>query len=312
MNETWSPFRFESSTGANLRVFSLISNKEKPKGVVHINHGMAEHAARYETFAKELAKAGYHAYAHEHRGHGETTAPDAPMGNFSNHEGWEKVIEDVNSVNAHIQTQHPDLPIIYFGHSMGAIIGLNYCMMHSNTLQAAALWNSGADGGILLFVYRVLLKIERMFKGSDVPSGVAMKLTFEDWNRKFAPNRTPCDWLSRDETEVDKYVADPLCGFATTTGLWLDVLKGIKNGNRNDELAKIRKNLPMFLLGGGADPCTNKGQAMTRLAHRLERTGIEDLRCKILPDTRHESLNEINRNETIASFIKWLDDRFED
>jgi len=282
----------------------------KVKAVVHICHGMSEHSGRYERFAQFLAAHGYHSVAHDHRGHGLTTAPDAPQGSFASRNGWEKVIGDVDAVNTAARVRYTDLPIVCFGHSMGSIIGLNYCIRHSDKIAASALWNSGVDGGALLFVYGILLKIERMMKGSDVPSQIAKRLAFDDWNRKFAPNRTRSDWLSRDEAEVDKYLADPLCGFDPTNSLWGDLLTGIRTGANDAQLSKIRDDLPMHLLAGGQDPCSDKGKAVERLYDRLKQSGIRDITYKHYEDNRHEALNELNRDEVMQGFVNWLDERF--
>ena len=265
-----------SSTGAELQLYK-IETKGKAKAVIHINHGMCEHIDRYERFATFLAANGYHTIGHAHRRHGHTTAPDAPLGQFGKSDGWSKVIADVDAVNDEARKLYPDLPIIYFGHSMGAIVGLNYCIQHSDKITASALWNSGVDGGLLLSVYGFLLKLERMFKGSDVPSQVAKKLAFEDWNKKFKPNRTQSDWLSRDEGEVDKYLADPLCGFDATNSLWGDLLEGIQTGAEDIEISKIRDDLPIHMLAGGKDPCSDNGRAVERLHDRLKKSGIKDI-----------------------------------
>jgi len=299
----------DAPSGAKLRLYTRDAGK-KARGVVHVNHGMSEHSARYARFAEVLAKAGYHTVAHDHRGHGETTAADTQLGQFALKDGWTKTMDDVDAVNAHIRDTYPDLPVCIFGHSMGSIIGLNYCIHHSDRVDAAGIWNSGADAGLLLVIYKLLLGIERMFKGSDVPSQIARKLTFEDWNKKFAPNRTESDWLSRDPDEVDKYIADPLCGFDATNSLWRDLSIGISENADDALLGRIRKDLPIHLVAGAMDPCTNNGKAVERVYGRLQKLGMQDVECNILPDTRHESLNEINRDQTTADFIAWLDARF--
>lgn len=307
----WSQDNWLSPTGANLAIRQMAAIKSKPtKGIIQINHGMAEHCQRYERFAKALSKAGYHTIAHDHRGHGFTKANDAPQGVFSSKDGLNKVIEDIYFINSKLRQQYTGVPIILFGHSMGTILGLNYCIDHSDTIEAAALWNSGVDSGALLFIYSSLLKIERALKGSDVPSTIAQKLTFEDWNKKFAPNRTEFDWLSRDNEEVDKYVDDPLCGFPVSIGLWLNILTAIKTAADNSQLAKIDNHLPMHLQAGAVDPCSDKGNAVHRLYDRLLNQGNKDVTFNLLADTRHESLNEINRDETTKGFIQWLDARF--
>ena len=301
--------KLASSTGAKLQLYKM-QTQGSAKAIVHITHGMCEHIGRYEQFANILSGNGYHVIGHDHRGHGLTTAPDAPLGTFAKSKGWDKVITDVDTVNNEIQKQHPGLPIIYFGHSMGAIIGLNYAIQHSEKIAASALWNSGVDGGLLLSVYGFLLKAERMFKGSDVPSQIAKKLAFEDWNRKFKPNRTQSDWLTRDDKKVDKYIADPLCGFDASNSLWGDLLQGIKTGADDSALANIRDDLPMHLLAGGKDPCSDNGKAVERLYERLKQSGIKDIELSLYKDNRHEALNELNRGEVMQEFVDWLDKHF--
>lgn len=301
--------KLETSTGADLAVYSWPTSK-KPIATVHINHGMSEHSARYDRFATALNEAGYNVIAHDHRGHGQTSAPDAQQGLFASKNGWDKVLGDVDDVVSFARKEFEYAPIVVFGHSMGAIVGLNYCIRNSDRIHGAALWNSGVDGGILLSVLKMLLGFERMFKGSDVPSGLAKKLTFETWNKKFAPNRTDFDWLSRDAAEVDLYVADPMCGFDACNGLWRDLTKGISIGADDGQLLQIRRDLPVHLKAGGQDPCSDNARAVGRLANRLEQVGMTDVTLAIDPQNRHESLNEVIRDEVTAEFIDWLDRRF--
>lgn len=308
-----------SPTGAKLALFHLPAQKPSKtnpkkgpvKGIVHINPGMAEHAKRYERFANALSKAGYHVYAHDHRGHGETTAPDARLGIFAQRDGLARVVEDVEAVHAHIKAKHPKLPIAVLGHSMGSIIAQNFLIKNSTNVSAALLLNAGAEGGALLTVFRLIIKIAIALKGSDVPALLAERMTFADWNKKFAPNRTDFDWLSRDKKEVDKYISDPLCGFTVSNGLWRDVTDGIKIASSNENLKKIRHDLPLFLIGGANDPCTDNGKHMENLNKRLIATGHTNTKLSILSDTRHESLNETSRDETTVNIIKWLDENIQ-
>ncbi len=306
-NSNWKAHRIKSSSGAGLRLFICMA--AKPKAVIQINHGMAEHAWRYQRFAQFLAARGYHSFVHDHRGHGETIAPDAPQGVFARSGGWQKVLEDVRCVNQHIHETTHGLPAICFGHSMGSTIAASYMLHHPETIDGAAIWN-GSRTGLLPGLLTLLLNFERMFKGSDVPSQLASTLTFEAWNKTFKPNRTGSDWLSRDEAEVDKYIADPLCGFSCSNGMWLDLLGGLQALSDKGKIAALPRNLPVHILAGAADPCSSHGKAATQLANRLEAVGMKDITTAILPDTRHECLNELNRNETMADFADWLDARF--
>ena len=277
-----------------------------PKAVVHICHGLAEHSARYARFAAALNGAGYHAYAHDHRGHGANISPHAPRGMFAPKDGYRVAIGDVLALNRHIHATHPGLPVVLFGHSMGGLIALNYALVHSDTVDAVAVWNANFNGGIENRAAMALLYAERMLKGSDVPSAILPKLTFRTWGRSIPGHRTPFDWLSRDPAEVEAYVNDPLCGFDASVALWIDVFRMMKNGATDSSFAGIRKKLPFNLVGGTEDPATDKAKATRKLAARMQAMGFSNVTCTIYPGSRHESLNEINRDEVTQNFLDWL------
>lgn len=277
-----------------------------PKAVVQICHGLAEHSARYARFAAALNQAGYHAYAHDHRGHGANIGPHAPKGIFALKDGYRVAINDVLSLNRHIHAMHPGLPVVLFGHSMGGLIALNYALTYSDTIDAVAVWNANFNGGIENSAAMALLYAERMLKGSDVPSVILPKLTFRAWGNSIPGHRTAFDWLSRDASEVAAYVNDPLCGFDASVALWIDVFRMMKNGATDSNFANIRKDLPFNIVGGTEDPATDKARATRKLADRMQAMGFSNVTCTIYPGTRHESLNEINRDEVTQNFLDWL------
>lgn len=298
-----------SKTGSSLCV-RLMAPSGAPRAVVQINHGMAEHCARYERFARFLASRGYAAIAHDHRGHGHTSAPGAPQGSFGASDGWQRVLGDVSAVADEARAIFPGAPIVSFGHSLGAIIALDHALQHPHAAQALAIWNTSFDTPALLSVLVAALKAERFFKGSDVPSRLAIMATFDAWNRQFAPNRTQFDWLSRDEKEVDAYVADPLCGFPVSVGMWLQVIAAIRNCADPARHARLPKGLPVHVCAGGKDPSSLGGDAMLRIAARLKSAGLGDVTTSVFAENRHEGLNELDRDAVMESFAAWLNARF--
>lgn len=295
-----------SASGAALNLY-IEPATAHPRGVVQISHGLAEHAARYARFAKFLSARGFHVYAQDHRGHGFTRAPDAPAGRFAERGGVEKIVADVDAVRDVIADEHGDLPVVVFGHSMGGMIALNYVLRHSNRIHAAAVWNSTFQSGLPALAARAILGWERLRLGSDVPSRLLPKLTFEAWGKAVPEHRTPFDWLSRDPAEVDAYISDPLCGWNGSISLWSDLFQLARNGAHDANFTGIRRDLPFHLVGGEKDPATDGGRSVRRLAARLKAMGFSDVTATIWPDTRHESLNEINRDEVMADFASWLD-----
>ncbi len=296
-----------SPTGADLNLYVKLADGPA-RAVVQINHGLAEHAQRYARFADFLAGRGYHVYAHDHRGHGATRAPDAPLGRFGDIDGGAKVIADVSAVHDLIAGEYPGLPVIVFGHSMGGLIALNFMSDHSARVQAAAIWNANFSAGLLGRAAQAVLAWETFRLGSDVPSRMLPKLTFQAWGKAVPDHRTLFDWLSRDAAEVDKYIADPLCGWDASVSMWRDVFGFIFQGADNANLAGVGKALPILLVGGEKDPATDGGKAISNLAGRMRAMGFSNLVSKIYAQTRHESLNEVNRDIVMEDFAVWADD----
>ena len=278
-----------------------------PRGIVILCHGLAEHSRRYERFATALATSGYHVYAHDHRGHGETTAADAPPGRFARRDGWQLVIADTLSLRDFAASQYPGLPVILFGHSMGGLVALNTATDHPDAFDALAVWNSNFHPGPAGRLALVVLAIERMLKGSDVPSQILPRATFLAWGKRIPNRRTDADWLSRDPQEVDAYVNDPLCGFDASVSMWRDVFTLTFRGASAEQLNRLPKTKPIHLVGGGQDPATDNARAVRWLSRRLARLGFSAVTTRIYPDMRHETLNDIGREDATADFVGWCD-----
>ncbi len=304
--DTFPFFELSSDTGATLAVYAREA-AAPARGVVHINHGLAEHAGRYARFAAFLNERGYHVFAHDHRGHGRTTAPDAPPRTFAKRQGWDAVLNDVAAVNAAARARHPGLPVVTFGHSMGGTVALTYAARRPETVDALAVWNAQTQAGPEVAAARLVLGLERLRGGRDAPARLMNALSFEAWNRKLAPNRTDFDWLSRDEAEVDAYVADPDCGWTASVSLWRDLFDGLREAGERSTLARLPASLPVHLLGGANDPVTAGGRAVRALAGRLRRAGLGDVTDDVLDDVRHETLNELGREAAMTAFATWLD-----
>ncbi|CAN7514049.1 alpha/beta fold hydrolase [Mesorhizobium sp. LjNodule214] len=296
----------KSPTGADLNLYVKHADG-RARAVVQINHGLAEHAARYARFADFLGECGFHVYAHDHRGHGETRAPDAPLGRFADKDGVAKVVADVNAIHDFIATEQPGLPVIVFGHSMGASVALNFVLAHSARIHAAAIWNGNFSQGLLGQLALAILAWERFRLGSDVPSRILPRLTFQAWGKAVPNHKTQFDWLSRDEAEVAKYIADPLCGWDASVSMWRDVVNMAQHGGKDSSFASVRRDLFVNLVGGEKDPASDYGKAVGHLAKRMRGMGFSNLVSKVYAETRHESLNEVNRDVVMNDFAAWAE-----
>jgi len=275
------------------------------KAVVMLSHGMAEHSGRYARLAEALGSAGYGVYAPDQRGHGRT-ADEGTLGLYAEKDGWNKVVGDLASLNQHIGQQHPGLPIILLGHSMGSYIAQAYLLHHSASLHGAILSGSNFQPVALYRAARLIARAERLRQGVRGRSALIEFLSFGSFNKAFKPNRTAFDWLSRDPNEVDKYINDPLCGFRCTNQLWIDLLGGLQQISKASNLAQIDPGLPILVMGGECDP-VSEGKSLKSLAHALREAGSQHLQLNIYPQARHEVFNETNRDEVTADVLRWLD-----
>lgn len=273
------------------------------RGVLMICHGLVEHAGRYRRFAQAMAAQGLEVYAHDHRGHGRTKADDAPIGRFAWKDGVQKVMTDVMAMRTMVGERHPGLPVILFGHSMGGLIALNTVVSHPDRFDALSVWNSNLNPGIMGRVAQVILRTEKMLKGSDVPSAILPKATFRIWNSKMPEKRTSADWLSHDKAAVDAYVEDPLCQFEASVSLWQDVFEMSYRGPKL--ISRLPKAMPILLVSGNEDAATNNGREIVWLAQQFRSAGFTDVTDHIYPGMRHETLNEIGWEVPAADFAAW-------
>jgi alpha-beta hydrolase superfamily lysophospholipase len=275
----------------------------RPRAVVQIAHGLSEHSARYARLAAALNAAGYAPYTNDHRGHGPKAAP-ADLGHFADDGGWEKVVGDFWTMNRLIAKEQPGVPIIFLGHSLGSFLGQGFVAEHSDALAGAVYSGSSGKPPAIATLGRLIARAERLRLGKRGKSQLLGQMWFGAYNKPFAPARTEFDWLSRDEKEVDAYVADPYCGFPFTTQLAIDVLDALPPLSSPQSLARIRKDMPIYVFSGERDPV---GANIQGLIDALKGAGFTRLTTRIYPGARHETLNETNREEVTRDLIDWLD-----
>lgn len=282
-------------------------NTKTAKAIVHIIHGVAEHSGRYQATAEKLCAAGYGVIAHDHRGHGQTaTTPDA-LGQFDKRYGWQLLISDTHAVNKDIKERFPRIPVIGLGHSMGCFVLQTYAANHPQQLDGMALSAPTFTHPLIARAAMLLATIEKFGFGRTRQSKILQQLIFSGYNRRFKPNRTPFDWLSRNPQVVDSYMADPRCGFTGSTQLWQDLTEGVTALYADNRLALLPKHIPYYLFAGGDDPMSSSASGVRKLIEKLHRSGIKDITVHIYPEGRHEMLNEVNHVEVTNDLIRWSD-----
>lgn len=280
-----------------------------PRACVQIVHGMAEHSGRYARFATELNRAGYAVYAHDLPGHGRTARAPDELGHFADEHGWRLALQSIHTVQVEMRARHPGLGLVLFGHAMGALLSQDYIVHHGRETAACVLSSTTGELGVMRMLGLGVMNAEIAVLGPRHRSAVAERLSFKAFNRRFRPNRTGFDWLSRDPGEVDAYVDDPRCGFRVSSSLWADLLAYAGRLREPARLARIPKSLPVLIMAGTDDPATQGAKGPSLLERAYFEAGLRDVTLKLYDGARHELLHETCRDEVMRDVIGWLDQR---
>lgn len=280
----------------------------QPRRLVVIAHGMAEHAARYDRLARTLVAADCEVWALDHRGHGKTVA-DGRHGYFAAQDGWSRVVGDLARLCEDARAARPGLPLALLGHSMGSFVARALLLARPDLLDGLVLSATGFRQAPLAGLLRRVAAWEAGRRGEDRPSPLLRRLVFGTFNLRFLPARTGSDWLSRDPAEVDRYIADTLCGFDCSAGLWRDLFGAIVALEAGEAARPaLPPTLPVRLIAGSHDPVSMGGRGCHQLAERYRAAGLTRVETLIYPKGRHELFNELapQREQVGVDLIDWL------
>ncbi|MFZ3576679.1 alpha/beta hydrolase [Virgibacillus sp. DJP39] len=278
---------------------------QKPKAIVQLAHGMAEHINRYDLFSEFLVEKNIVVFGNDHRGHGKTGNKQGSLGYFAEDNGFEKVTNDLYEVTLEIKKEYPDIPLFILGHSMGSFLARAYVQRYSQDIDGVILSGTGYFPKAQSMVGKQL--------ASRLPpeeeSKLMNALTFGAYNKRVENKHTPYDWLTRDQEVVQEYIKDPYCGFVPKARFFYDLLEGIRTIQDKQHNEAIRKDLPMLFVSGEADPVGDYTKGVWQAANLYEKAGIETIKTMFFQDDRHEILNELNKEEVFNLLYQWLEDQ---
>jgi alpha-beta hydrolase superfamily lysophospholipase len=275
-------FTFDSADGTKIFTYRWLPSGPV-RGVLQIAHGMGEHSLRYRKPLQPLLDAGIAIYSNDHRGHGKTAPSKQALGEFGPG-GFGALVDDMAQLSRIIRRENPGKKLILIGHSMGSFAAQIYVVKHSDLIDGFILSGSAA------------IDMLQAPRGGLAAMGSAT-----------AKPRTPFDWLSRDDKEVDVYIADPLCGFTVSEASLKSMFAAGAPAADFEAIAAIRKDLPFYIFAGDKDPVNADMTRMWPLVERYRKAGIKDVATDFYAGGRHEMLNETNRDEVVTNLKNWVE-----
>lgn len=303
-------FRFPSCDGQH-QIFARqwLPQSGEPKAVIQIVHGVSEYIDRYAPAARLLASHGFVVVGGDHLGHGRTAAGPEEYGFFSERDGWHTVSADVRRLRTLMGEKYPNLPYFMLGHSMGSFLARTYLIDWPGTLTGAIISGTGQEAATMVKAGWHLSNLVSKISGPRAHSKLVEALSFGAYNKQFAPSRTRADWISRDEAVVDAYIADPLCDFLPTAGMFRDMMEGLQYIAKKSNLQKMDPATPVYFFSGDKDPVGQNGKGVMKVVDFFHQAGCSDLELHLYPEGRHEMMNEVNRDEVFADLLAWLDSK---
>lgn len=299
-------FSFVSAQGSvKIRGVRWIPEQE-PKAVVQLAHGMTEYIDRYEEFAEFLAEQGILVVGNDHLGHGQSVKSMDDLGYFAEKNGDRVLVQDMLKIVKMTKKTYPDIPYVIFGHSMGSFLTRLFICCHGSEVDGAIICGTGNNPGGLMKAAMGICKGMAAVKGWRHRSKMLHSMMFGTFNKRFTPNRTECDWLSRNEASVDAYVTDEKCGFLFTLNGYYNLFLSMWKVVRKEYQERMPKNLPVLFVSGEKDPVGGDGKGVQEAVKQFQACGMQDVECILYPEDRHEILNEVDRDHVFADVMDWL------
>ena len=284
----------------------------KYKAILQITHGMIEYIERYHEFAEYLTERGFMVVGHDHLGHGASVKDETEWGYFAENPS-DTLVADMHSLRTTVQGENPGIPYFMMGHSMGSYMLRKYLCLHGENLSGAVIMGTGCVPDGTMKFGMTLCKFLAFFRGWNYRSKLVQKLSYSKPYHKFdlyGKDYTN-SWLTKDTEHVKKYYSDPRCTFVFTLNGYLGLMEAVYFDNQMENIKKVPKDLPVFMVSGADDPVGDLGEGVKKVYHMFKEAGVDDLTYRLYETDRHEILNETDRDQVYADICAWMSVRLE-
>lgn len=299
-------FRDSHYEGKQLKT-TLFLPEGEVQALIVLLHGLAEHFGRYRRFAERLTAEGVALCGQDHLGHGEAV-PEAERGFFAKKNGWELVCTDGASLVSNMRERYPNTPIFLMGHSMGSFMARTIYLRGMADVDGVILSGTGNMPGVIVAGGKLVGKSIALFRGKDRVSPMLTSLALGAYDKPFKGEGKNA-WISSQKEEIERYNADPLCGFPVKIGMFLDMFDGLSYIFKKKNIGLADKEMPILLVSGKEDPVGDMGKGVEKAYNAFCDAGMRDVSMILYDTCRHEILNDTCREKTEQDILAWIFER---
>lgn len=292
------------------RIWNDVSDSNNKNINLILVHGMTEHSARYDEFARFLNSNGISVYALDLRGHGKT-GEGKERGWYADKDGWMRTALDVIELTHDVKSSYPTYKTVLFGHSMGSYLSRQIISSFPDEFDLAIFSGTGTPNAVIKIFGPFVSWCDKLFNGAKRPSKFMNNMSFASFNKPFKKKdgtTTGFEWLNRDEAEVQKYIDDDDCGFICTSLFFYDFIRGMISATSKKVASKVNKDMPILFISGDKDPVGDFGKGVMSAVELYKNAGVKKVEFKLYKDARHELTNELNKKEVFEDVLKFIND----
>lgn len=278
------------------------------QAILQITHGMVEFIERYRPFAEYLTEKGFLVVGHDHLGHGASVLSEEDWGYFADSSPSDTLVEDMHQLRTMIQGENMGIPYFMMGHSMGSYMLRKYLCVHHEGLSGAVIMGTGCvpDGTTKfgMTFCRLLASVKGWRHRSKFVQSISYSKpykTYDLYGKDYGNS-----WLTKDVDMVRAYYSEPRCTFLFTLNGYLGLMEAVYYDNQMENIKKVPKTLPLFLVSGAHDPVGDLGEGVKKVYAMYQEAGMEDITYRLYENDRHEILNETDREKVFSDICAWL------
>ena len=304
-------YKFDSADGVSKIHCVKWTPEGEPVAVLQIVHGMVEYIERYRPFAEYLNRQGFVVVGHDHIGHGESVANEDEWGIMHAKHPSDIMVEDIYSHYKMTKEDYPRIPYFIMGHSMGSYMTRKCLCVKAKEmdgLSGAVIMGTGTEAPATINAGLAVINLLAFFRSDNYRSTFVRDMTYSAPYKQYdCPGATPDNsWLTKDTEIVKKYYSDPKCTYVFSLGAYRGLVESTKYDNKAENIAKMKKDLPVFFVSGAADPVGNMGKGVQAAYDKFQAAGMQDLSIKLYEGDRHEILNELDRETVYKDIYDWM------